>query len=91
MLKGAQRRMIVVKTADSRIFEEAYFVIKTDTDSDELDMVAEAERIIDAALPKADRKRAGSVRRKEIVFGLCGMLGGIVLGSLGLFILLAVF
>jgi hypothetical protein len=28
MLKGAEKRMIVVRTRDSRMFEEAYFVVR---------------------------------------------------------------
>ena len=31
MLKGAQKKMIVVRTKDSRLFEEAYFVMRKDT------------------------------------------------------------
>ena len=47
MLKGAQKRMIVVKTADSRLFEEAYFVMRADTSPSGEDMVYEANKIIE--------------------------------------------
>ena len=47
MLKGAQRRMIVVKTQDSKMFEEAYFVLKKENVTVQgKDMVSEATRII---------------------------------------------
>ena len=28
MLRGAQKQMIVIRTHDSRLFEEAYFVVR---------------------------------------------------------------
>lgn len=59
MIKGAQKKMVVVRTHDSKIFAEAYFVMRRDTsdgmrgdnDSDngngnDNDIVAEANRII---------------------------------------------
>ena len=52
MLKGAQKRMVVVKTQDSRIFEEAYFVMRTDSAATGEDMVSEANRIIESCCEK---------------------------------------
>ena len=49
MIKGAQKKMVVVRTRDSRLFEEAYFVMRHDTPSEHKkddDIVAEANRII---------------------------------------------
>ena len=48
MIRGAQKKMIVIRTHDSRVFEEAYFVIRRDTDGmmDNCDMLTEADRII---------------------------------------------
>ena len=45
-LRGTQKRMIAVKTADSNIFEEAYFVLRANIDKSSDDIIAEAERII---------------------------------------------
>ncbi len=75
MLKGCQRKIIMLKETGSDIFEEAYFVLRSDADVErslsELDMVSEAQRIVEAnslsltcsaALkysPLAHRKRAG--------------------------------
>lgn len=49
MIKGAQKKMVVVRTRDSRLFEEAYFVMRHDTPDEsrkDNDIVAEANRII---------------------------------------------
>ena len=49
MIKGVQRKMIVVKTDNSNVFETAYFVLRSDSDkskSDALDMLAEANKIV---------------------------------------------
>ena len=56
MLRGAQKQMIVVRTHDSRVFEEACFVIRrgvVQAAEDERDMLREANRIIETALPPA--------------------------------------
>jgi hypothetical protein len=52
--------MIVVRTRDSRVFEEAYFVMRRDADragakeqeDDELDILWEANRILESSLAK---------------------------------------
>ncbi|MBQ9162177.1 MAG: hypothetical protein IJX74_02770 [Clostridia bacterium] len=61
MIKGAQKKMVVVRTRDSRLFEEAYFVMRRDTPQilcDDGDIVAEANRII--------RQNTEHTRRKAI-------------------------
>lgn len=64
MLKGAQKQMIVVRTRDSRVFEEAHFVIRRGADRqgvDELDLLWEANRIIENSLPRSEQETS-SVR-----------------------------
>ncbi len=49
MVRGTQRKVIVVKDTKSGIFDEAYFIVKNSADSAHLttsDMVSEADRII---------------------------------------------
>lgn len=48
MIRGAQKRMIVIRTHDSRVFEEAYFVIRKEKEAvvEDSDMISEADRII---------------------------------------------
>ena len=71
MLKGAQKRMIVIRTRNSPLFEEAYFVMRRDLpDAADggTDMLQEANRIIEHSLgassallseqpPRGDRRR----------------------------------
>ncbi len=54
MIKGCQRRIIMVKDTGSRYFDCAYFVLKHDLpeSSSESDMLAEAHRMIDAYTQK---------------------------------------
>lgn len=53
MIKGCQRRIIMVKDTGSRYFDCAYFVLRHDLpqNSRESDMLAEAHRMIDAYIP----------------------------------------
>jgi hypothetical protein len=49
-VRGYQRRVIFLKNTGSALFEEAYFVMRSDEMAEgksEMDMVAEASRIID--------------------------------------------
>ena len=55
MIRGAQKRMIVLRTRDSRVFEEAYFVVRREAEGDgasEQDMIREANRILERSLPR---------------------------------------
>ncbi len=79
MLKGAQKRMIVVKTANSRVFEEAYFVMRTDTVSADGDMVGEANRIIENCSGTRREKKMRSLSRAFAVIG--AFMGGSLFGG----------
>ncbi len=79
MLKGAQKRMIVVKTANSRVFEEAYFVMRTDTAPSDRDMVGEANRIIESC---ANTRRESKRRSFGKGFAVIGaFISGSVFGG----------
>ena len=87
MLKGAQKKMIVVKTADSKLFEEAYFVMRKDTLSSSDDMVGEANRIIDSCAPKKKERNGSRISLPLVALG--AFMGGSVFG--GAIALLVVF
>ena len=80
MIKGAQKRMIVVKTSDSSVFEEAYFVIRREHCGGGADMVAEANRIIEdnGGRGKRKEKRLRDVILSSVCFALGGAFGGAV-------------
>lgn len=79
MLKGCQRKIIVLKNTGSNIFEEAYFVIRESAGRahiSEADMIAEANRIIkengtaSSALPKKKWMSSRSVTAAVILLSV---------------------
>ena len=92
MIRGAQKRMIVLRTRDSRVFEEAYFVMRRDAEGDgtcEQDMIREANRILERSLPRersspAHRTQSGQRSGKGGFFWFtAGLLsGGGITGAL---------
>jgi hypothetical protein len=85
MLRGAEKRMIVVRTKDSRLFEEAYFVVRpeagngTDGDTDTRpDMLWEANRILESSMAGARQDRP------SLPSAPSGLLRGLVWFFLGL-------
>ena len=87
MIKGAQKSMIVVKTTESRLFEEAYFVIRRDAKGGRGDMVAEADRIISGCIGgRLKRKKldAAALIWAGIGFVCGGLFGGILVGILAI-------
>ena len=82
MIKGIQRKMVLIRTPDSKIFEEAHFVLRTDgasCPSRQGEMLNEANRIIEAARIGIDPAKHGA--RKMGIKGLLGFLFGGLLGS----------
>ena len=85
MIKGAQKKMVVVRTRDSRFFEEAYFVMRKDipdTLHNDGDIVAEANRIVRQSTDKRQGAGVDSALRaatrisKLVAFGVGALLGG---------------
>ncbi len=73
MLRGAEKRMIVVRTKDSRLFEEAYFVVRPEAGNrtdDDLDMLWEANRILENSMAGAKRERPSPPHSLPAPFGL---------------------
>lgn len=87
MLRGAEKRMIVVRTRDSRLFEEAYFVVRPEAEgreSDSLDMLWEANRILDSSMAAAKGREAVSSSpspRRGLLRGLVWFLMGLGTGG----------
>ncbi len=83
MLKGCQREMIVLQTADSAIFENAYFVLRRACGAPpKTDMLAEANRIIGMGSEYVTRRRPWR--------GVLLFLSGAAVG-IGLFLLIRLF
>ena len=83
MLRGAEKRMIVVRTRDSRLFEEAYFVVRPEADKprfEESDMLLEANRLLENSMTGARAERGA----RELLSARGGFLGGLLRFTLGL-------
>lgn len=83
MLRGAEKRMIVVRTRDSRLFEEAYFVVRPEADKprfEESDMLLEANRLLENSMTGARAERGA----RELLSARGGFFGGLLRFTLGL-------
>ena len=88
MLKGAQKKMIVIKTSDSEMFEEAYFVVKAGIDRNGTDMVFEANRIIEGCAGcRREKKRFNA--KILLLLTLCFTVGMLLGGGMAIVALLA--
>lgn len=79
MLKGAQKRMYVVKLGQDSMFEEAYFVLKREKSAAAgNDMISEATRIISQS---AGRENTKTPSRRWILHALLGFACGLIAGG----------
>ncbi len=97
MIKGCQRKIIMVKDTGSRFFECAYFVLKQDLpkNSRESDMIAQAHSIIDAYIPDGQplgapnvHKDAPSDGQKKLSPVLMGIISSVLSVSLTVAVML---
>ena len=84
MLKGYQRRLIMMPTKGSPLFETAYFILRKDTDTkspNQNEMLCEATRILEET---AHAARTPTFKRRHIAIALgIGMLiGALTVGIL---------
>ena len=79
MVKGCQRRIVMLRGTGSGMFEEAYFILKPEkAETPEPLMIAEANRIIEEnTLSAPTRHRPVRDRMKwRLHFFLCGLCTG---------------
>ena len=79
MIKGARKEMIVVRTADSRYFDEAYFVLREDKQKQSpksTDILSEANRILSEITPETSHssKKRNRPWLSFVIGGFCGAL-----------------
>ncbi len=74
-LKGTYRRTVVVRSADSKLFEEAYFILREESPTDHLpDLLQEANRIVEESRFPRPRKQGRGQLRSFLRGMLCGGL-----------------
>ena len=79
MMKGCQRKMIMMPTRTSALFETAYFVLKEEAEArrpSESEMLCEAMRILEE---NSLSKKPQSFSRRHLI---CSFLYGLCLGAL---------
>ena len=89
MLKGTQRKVIVLKDTKSGIFDEAYFIVKNSADSTNLtthDMVNEANRIITDSVINGTEKEKKSEKLLRPLWFFIGVFCCAVISALSLII-----
>ena len=77
MIRGAQKQIIVVKTEGSKLFEEAYFILRREIPKERQDkkvLESEAEKILAESAP--------GVRVRRFSAGWILFLGGLLFGIL---------
>ncbi len=84
MIRGIQKKIILLNGTESSPFETAYFVLRSDIGDERAahaDMVREANRIIELSVPETSRR----ARRREALFARLRaaalFFGGVALGS----------
>ncbi len=77
MIKGAHRRMVVLKNTGSPLFEEAYFILREGKTREDRhrDLVSEANRIV-AASTGSPMPHSGRQGLRCLLWLLIGALGG---------------
>ncbi|MBO5931219.1 MAG: hypothetical protein J6Q70_03185 [Clostridia bacterium] len=82
MIKGARKQMIVVRTCDSRYFDEAYFVLRKNAQNEQKsqDILKEANRILAETAPNFSV--AQKPKGNRWLFFAAGSICGVVLSIL---------
>ena len=100
MLRGCQKRVYVIRKPDSRLFEEAYFLLKPNTGNhvpEEAAMLREAERIVSEVYgfaaeytrKKADRGHTGAFGVRFMAFLAGVAASSAAIGSVALLLTFA--
>lgn len=85
MIKGLERKMMLLKSTNSKYFDEAYFIMKDDlTSFDEGEILREAERIMFSA---EVCKRVKAKKKKDALkIALFSISSGLIGFGTGLFL-----
>ena len=80
MVRGCQRRVVRLRTKDSKIFEEAYFFLREDLSPAEktTDMIGEANRIVQESLLTGYTVSNPTKRGSGFVLFSIGLLAGVL-------------
>ena len=86
MIKGLERKIMLLKGTNSKYFDEAYFIMKDDiTYCDDSEILKEAEKIIFSAegckrIKRADKRTSAKIALFTIAGAFIGLLCGLIIG-----------
>ncbi len=83
MIKGCQKKIIVVEGSERSPFETAFFLLRRDIDPASLggeNILREADRIISRGLPAVRRRSRRRERFIKVFFPISCFFGGLLLG-----------
>lgn len=90
MVKGVARRVIVVKTPDRRLFEQAIFIVKEDAFTREgvtaEQVLAEAQRVADGYVRRNSGLRKKLLRIPAPAYAAAGAMAATAAWALALFL-----
>lgn len=90
MVKGVTRRVIVVKTPDRRLFEQAIFIVKEDAFSKDgvtaEQVLAEAQRVADGYVRRNSKLGKHLLHIPAPAYAAAGALAATVIWSLAVFL-----
>ncbi|MBE6673635.1 MAG: hypothetical protein E7596_00850 [Ruminococcaceae bacterium] len=79
MIKGCHKSIVFLKDTGSKIFDEAYFILKPEAITEEKnDIVLEANKIVNALCPDDFKGKEKKGRFGKLVAFLCGTLLGVI-------------
>ncbi len=82
MVKGYKRNVVLLKSTNSDVFDMAYFIMKDDVKDKSIDVIGEANRILEEnSLPR----RKGAVKRLALFLSF---LSGAAVSALVLLLIL---
>ena len=85
MLKGYQRKLIMIRTTDSSMFESGFFILRSASCEKEkqVEMVSEANRILRES-DTAKKKKSFKLRHLFLTFGIGFLTGAAILALIWL-------
>lgn len=90
MVKGVARRVIVVKTPDRRLFEQAIFIVKEDAFSKEgvtaEQVLAEAQRVADGYVRRNSKLGKRLLRIPPPAYAVAGAIAATAVWALAYFL-----
>ena len=89
MVKGIQREMVMVRTAQSELFEMAYFILRSDTEKKygSKSIIYEANSIVSAICADGAREKEKKKRRSQRRAGALWFLSGVLAGAMAVFLI----